>query len=127
MDPQAVAVAGFVALFVLMALRVPIGIAMGVVGVGGFATLSSLNPALNLLAQSPIRVSTDWDLAVIPMFILMGSFATAAGMSRELFVASNAWLGHRRGGLAMATVTACAGFAAINGSSVATEIGRAHV
>ena len=120
MEREAVAVAGFVALFVLMALRVPIGIAMGVVGIAGFGLLSSLNPALNLLAQSPIRVSTDWDLAVIPMFILMGSFATASGMSRELFRASNAWLGHRRGGLAMATVTACAGFAAINGSSVAT-------
>jgi C4-dicarboxylate transporter DctM subunit len=120
MDREAVAILGFVALFVLMALRVPIGIAMGIVGVAGFGLLSSLNPALNLLAQSPIRVSTDWDLAVIPMFILMGSFATASGMSRELFRASNAWLGHRRGGLAMATVTACAGFAAINGSSVAT-------
>jgi C4-dicarboxylate transporter DctM subunit len=119
-EREAVAVIGFTALFVLMALRVPIGIAMGIVGVAGFGLLSSFNPALNLLAQSPIRVSTDWDLAVIPMFILMGSFATASGMSRELFRASNAWLGHRRGGLAMATVTACAGFAAINGSSVAT-------
>ena len=75
---------------------------------------------MNLLAQSPIRVSTDWDLAVVPMFILMGSFATASGMSRELFHVSNVWLGHRRGGLAMATITACAGFSAINGSSVAT-------
>jgi C4-dicarboxylate transporter DctM subunit len=120
MDREAVAILGFVALFGLMALRVPIGIAMGIVGVAGFGLLSSLYPALNLLAQSPIRVSTDWDLAVIPLFILMGSFATASGMSRELFRASHAWLGHRRGGLAMATVTACAGFAAINGSSVAT-------
>ncbi len=111
---------GFVVLFGLMMLRVPIGIAMGIVGVGGFAMLTSLTPALNLLAQSPLRQSTDWDLAVIPMFILMGAFATASGMSRELFRASNAWIGHRRGGLAMATITACAGFAAINGSSVAT-------
>jgi C4-dicarboxylate transporter DctM subunit len=115
-----IGVMGFAVLFVLMFLRVPIGIAMGIVGVGGFALLTSLNPALNLLAQSPLRQSTDWDLAVIPMFILMGAFASAAGMSRELFRASNAWLGHRRGGLAMATITACAGFAAINGSSVAT-------
>src|ERR687897_146623 len=97
-----------------MALRVPIGIAMGIVGVAGFALLSSLYPALNLLAQSPIRVSSDWDLAVIPLFILMGSFATAAGMSREIFRASNAWLGHRRGGLAMATVMVLGGFAAIH-------------
>lgn len=115
-----IGVMGFVVLFVLMFVRVPIGIAMGIVGVGGFAMLTSLNPALNLLAQSPLRQSTDWDLAVIPMFILMGAFASAGGMSRELFHASNTWLGHRRGGLAMATITACASFAAINGSSVAT-------
>lgn len=103
-----------------MVLRVPVGVAMGIVGVGGFGLLAATKPALNLLAQSPIRVATDYDLAVIPMFILMGAFATAAGMSRELFRAGEAWLGHRRGGLAMATVAACAGFAAINGSSVAT-------
>jgi len=120
MGQETIAILGFVALFALMLLRVPIGVAMGVVGVLGFAALSALSPGFNLLAQSPIRVSTDWDLAVIPMFILMGAFATASGMSRELFHMSNVWLGHRRGGLAMATVTACAGFAAINGSSVAT-------
>jgi C4-dicarboxylate transporter DctM subunit len=84
-EREAVAVVGFVALFGLMALRVPIGIAMGIIGVAGFGLLSSLNPALNLLAQSPIRVSTDWDLAVIPMFILMGSFATASGISASFF------------------------------------------
>ncbi len=117
---ELIAVGGFFVLFGLMMIRVPIGIAMGIVGVGGFAMLTATTPALNLLAQSPIRQSTDWDLAVIPMFILMGAFATAAGMSRELFHASNTWLGHRRGGLAMATITACASFAAINGSSVAT-------
>jgi C4-dicarboxylate transporter DctM subunit len=119
-DQDFVAVGGFVVLFILMVLRVPVGVAMGIVGVGGFGLLAATKPALNLLAQSPIRVATDYDLAVIPMFILMGAFATAAGMSRELFRAGEAWLGHRRGGLAMATVAACAGFAAINGSSVAT-------
>jgi C4-dicarboxylate transporter DctM subunit len=127
MSTDAVAVIGFVSLFVLMLLRVPIGIAMGLVGVGGFGYLTSINPALNLLAQSPIRVTTDWDLAIIPMFILMGAFATASGMSTELFRMSNAWLGHRRGGLAMATITACAGFAAINGSSVATAATMTNV
>ncbi|MFN4164820.1 MAG: TRAP transporter large permease [Ferrovibrio sp.] len=119
-DQDFVAIGGFVVLFILMVLRVPVGVAMGIVGVGGFGLLAATKPALNLLAQSPIRVATDYDLAVIPMFILMGAFATAAGMSRELFRAGEAWLGHRRGGLAMATVAACAGFAAINGSSVAT-------
>jgi C4-dicarboxylate transporter DctM subunit len=119
-DQDLVAVSGFVVLFILMVLRVPVGVAMGIVGVGGFGILAAIKPAINLLAQSPIRVATDYDLAVIPMFILMGCFASSAGMSRELFRAGEAWLGHRRGGLAMATVTACAGFAAINGSSVAT-------
>lgn len=115
-----VAISAFVGLFALMAVRVPIGIGMAIMGVAGYWYLSGRIPALALLAQSPIRNVTDWDLGIIPMFILMGAFATAAGMSREMFRASNAWLGHRRGGLAMATITACAGFAAINGSSVAT-------
>jgi C4-dicarboxylate transporter DctM subunit len=84
LDQDFVAIGGFVVLFVMMLLRVPVGVAMGIVGVGGFALLAAFNPALNLLAQSPIRVATDYDLAVIPMFILMGCFATAAGMSRPL-------------------------------------------
>jgi tripartite ATP-independent transporter DctM subunit len=127
MSQETVAILGFVALFVLMLLRVPIGVAMAVIGVSGFGYLAAVNPALNLLAQSPIRVTTDWDLAIIPMFILMGAFATASGMSRELFHMSNAWLGHRRGGLAMATVAACSFFSAINGSSVATAATMTNV
>ncbi len=127
MDQDIVAIAGFVLLFALMLLRVPVGVAMGIVGVGGFGLLAATKPALNLLAQSPIRVATDYDLAVIPMFILMGCFASAAGMSRELFRAGEAWFGHRRGGQAMATVAACAGFAAINGSSVATAATMTNV
>ncbi|WP_430396532.1 TRAP transporter large permease [Ferrovibrio sp.] len=127
LEQDVIAIGGFVLLFVLMVLRVPVGIAMGIVGVAGFGILAALKPALNLLAQSPIRVATDYDLAVIPMFILMGCFASHAGMSRELFRAGEAWFGHRRGGLAMATVTACAGFAAINGSSVATAATMTNV
>lgn len=120
MDRDLVALVGFVGMFVLMALRVPIGIAMGIAGIGGFAALSGSGPALNLLSNVPLSVLTDYNLSVIPMFILMGAFASHAGMSTELFAAGRAWLGHRRGGLALATVGACAGFAAINGSSVAT-------
>jgi tripartite ATP-independent transporter DctM subunit len=114
------ALLGFVALFALMLLRMPIGLAMGAVGVCGFGFLSGIGPALNLLAQSPIRTATDANFAVIPMFLLMGTIASASGMSRELFLAANTFLGHRRGGLGMATIAACAGFAAISGSSVAT-------
>ena len=115
-----VAVAGFVALFAMMALRVPIGVAMGMVGIGGFAAITGIKPALNLLAQSPIRVISDFNLSLIPFFILMGVFATNSGMSRELFRAGHAWLGFLRGGMALSTIAACGGFAAICGSSVAT-------
>ncbi len=121
MSTDAVAVTGFVALFVLMMLRVPVGIAMGLVGVLGFGYLiGDITPALKLLSQSPIRTATDAEFAVIPLFLLMGAFASASGMSRELFRASNTFLGHLRGGLGIATIAACGGFAAICGSSVAT-------
>jgi len=120
MDRDLVALLGFVGMFALMALRVPIGIAMGIAGVGGFAALTNPTTALNLLANVPLSVLTDYNLSVIPMFILMGAFAAHSGMSGELFAAGRAWLGHRRGGLGLASVAACAGFSAINGSSVAT-------
>ena len=120
MDRDLVALLGFVGMFALMAVRVPIGIAMGIAGVGGFALLSGTTPALNLLANVPLSVLTDYNLIVIPMFILMGAFASHSGMSTELFKAGRAWLGHRRGGLALASIAACGGFSAINGSSVAT-------
>ncbi len=111
---------GFAVLFTLMLLRVPIGIAMGIVGIGGFAVLTSLNPALKLLELSPIRSLTDFNFGLVPLFVLMGTLANASGMSRELFNAANSWLGHLRGGLALSTIAACGGFAAICGSSVAT-------
>ena len=120
MDRDLLAVGGFALMFVLMLLRVPIGVAMGISGVVGYGMIAGWGPALALLGQVPLSTVTDYKLSVIPMFILMGSFAAASGLSRELFAAGNAWLGHLRGGLSMATVAACAGFAAINGSSVAT-------
>ena len=121
MGTDAVAVTGFISLFALMLLRVPVGIAMGLVGVLGFGyMIGDIGPALKLLSQSPIRTATDAEFAVIPLFLLMGAFASASGMSRELFRASNTFLGHLRGGLGIATIVACGGFAAICGSSVAT-------
>ncbi|KQY98402.1 C4-dicarboxylate ABC transporter permease [Pseudolabrys sp. Root1462] len=121
MSTDAVAAIGFVALFALMMLRVPVGIAMGAVGVLGFGyVVGDIGPALKILAQSPIRTATDAEFAVIPLFLLMGAFASSSGMSRELFRASNTFLGHFRGGLGIATIAACGGFAAICGSSVAT-------
>jgi len=121
MNEHAVAVTGFVVLFVLMLLRVPVGIAMGLVGIVGFGYLNQdWASAMSLLAQSPIRTVADVQFAVIPLFLLMGAFALASGMSRELFRASNAFVGHFKGGLGIATIAACGGFAAICGSSVAT-------
>ncbi|AXS42221.1 TRAP transporter permease [Breoghania sp. L-A4] len=118
--PDLVALAGFLALFAMIVIRVPVGVAMGLVGIGGFAAIAGWGPALNLLAISPLRTVTDYNLSLIPMFILMGVLATNSGMSRELFRAGQAWLGRYKGGLALATIGACGGFAAICGSSVAT-------
>ncbi|WP_425416239.1 TRAP transporter large permease [Oricola indica] len=119
-DGDLIAVAGFLALFAMMILRVPIGIAMGLVGIGGFAAVAGWGPALNLLAQSPIRTVTDFNLTLIPFFVLMGVLATNSGMSAELFRTGQSWFGVFRGGMALSTIGACAGFAAICGSSVAT-------
>jgi tripartite ATP-independent transporter DctM subunit len=120
MSADHVAVIGFVALFVLMLLRVPVGMAMGLVGVGGYSYLVGAGPALKLVGQTSMRTVTDYTFGVIPMFLLMGAFVSASGVSRELFRAANTLVGHLRGGLGIATIAACGGFAAISGSSVAT-------
>jgi tripartite ATP-independent transporter DctM subunit len=127
MDKNWVAAGGFALMFALMAVRVPIGISMGIAGVLGFGMIAGFTPAMNLLASVPLSVVTDYNLSVIPMFILMGALCSTAGMSTELFQAGLAWFGHRRGGLALATIAACAGFAAINGSSVATAATMSQV
>ncbi|MEW6450344.1 MAG: TRAP transporter permease [Pseudomonadota bacterium] len=120
MDASTVAVLGFITLFTLMLLRVPVGMAMGLVGVSGFAYLVGSGPAFKIVGHTSMRTVTDYTFGVIPMFLLMGAFVTNSGMSQELFRAANAFLGHRKGGLGIATIAACGGFAAISGSSVAT-------
>ena len=120
MSTDAVAVIGFVSLFILMLLRVPVGMAMGLVGVSGFSYLVNGDAALKIIGHTSMRTVTDYTFGVIPMFLLMGAFVSNSGMSRELFRAANAFLGHLKGGLGIATIAACAGFAAISGSSVAT-------
>jgi tripartite ATP-independent transporter DctM subunit len=109
-----------VVLFALMMLRVPVGMAMGLVGVTGYAYLSGGAPALKLVGQTSMRTVTSYQFGVIPMFLLMGAFVSTSGISRELFRAANTFVGHRRGGLGLATILSCGGFAAISGSSVAT-------
>lgn len=120
LSPDAIAIIGFVVLFTLMLLRVPVGMAMGLVGVSGFGYIVGAEPALKMVGQTSMRIVTDYTFGVIPMFLLMGAVASRTGMSRELFQAANRFIGHWRGGLGLATIAACAGFAAISGSSVAT-------
>jgi C4-dicarboxylate transporter DctM subunit len=119
-SPDTIALVGFIALFVLMLLRVPVGMAMGLVGVAGYAYLTGGAPALKLVGQTSMRTVTSYQFGVIPMFLLMGAFVSASGVSRELFRAANTFVGHRKGGLGLATVVSCGAFAAISGSSVAT-------
>jgi tripartite ATP-independent transporter DctM subunit len=120
MSPSIVAIIGFVSLFALMLLRVPVGMAMGLVGVSGFAYLVDGTAALKLVGATSMRTVTDYTFGVIPMFLLMGTFVSNSGMSRDLFRAADGFVGHLRGGLGLATIAACGGFAAISGSSVAT-------
>jgi tripartite ATP-independent transporter DctM subunit len=120
MSADTVAILGFAALFALMMLRVPVGMAMGLVGVSGYAYLTGGAPALKLVGQTSMRTVTSYQFGVIPMFLLMGAFVSASGVSRELFRAANTFVGHRRGGLGLATIVSCGAFAAISGSSVAT-------
>jgi len=112
--------AGFVALLVLLALRIPIGIAMLTVGMVGYVTINGVSPLLSYLKTEMYWRFTTFDLSVVPLFVLMGQFAAKAGLSQALFRAANVWLGHYRGGIAMAAVGGCAGFGAISGSSLAT-------
>jgi C4-dicarboxylate transporter, DctM subunit len=111
---------GFAAIFVLALLRLPLAFAMGAVGIAGIAYTRGFQPALASAAQVVYETGFAYTLSVIPLFILMGNFVARAGLAHELFAAAYAFIGHKRGGLAHATVAACAGFGAICGSSIAT-------
>ncbi len=111
---------GIAVLLFLFLLRMPVAFAMAFVGVAGFAYLSGFESALAILAQDVYDTFSSYPLSVIPMFILMGSFAFASGISQRLYRTTHAWVGAYRGGLTIATVLACSGFAAICGSTAAT-------
>ncbi|MCO5108140.1 MAG: TRAP transporter large permease [Burkholderiaceae bacterium] len=111
---------GFGSLAVLLLAGVPIAFAMILVGVAGIVSVIGLDPALSLLGQIPVSQTTSYELSVVPMFILMGNFVARSGIANDLYDACNAMVGHRRGGLAMATIVACGGFAAVCGSAIAT-------
>src|SRR5690606_12838222 len=101
---------GFVAIFILAIIRVPLAFAMAFVGFGGLMYMRGFHPALASVAQVVYETGFAYTLSVIPLFILMGNFVAKAGLAHELFSAAYAFIGHIRGGLAHATIIACAGF-----------------
>ncbi|CUH66334.1 Neu5Ac permease [Thalassovita gelatinovora] len=118
----------FPVLLILIFLRIPIGLAMFLVGLGGLYYLTgSPNIALAKLKTETYSTFSSYSLSIVPMFLLMGHFATLGGMSQALFKAAESFLGHRRGGVAMAAVGACAGFGSICGSSLATAATMSQV
>ncbi len=121
MSDLAIGALSFPALLALIFLRVPIGLAMFVAGFVGMVLMTGdTSIALGRLRSETYTTFSSYSLSIVPIFLLMGQFATLGGMSQALFRAAAAWLGHRRGGMAMASVGACAGFGAICGSSLAT-------
>jgi tripartite ATP-independent transporter DctM subunit len=127
MSPHVLAIVILIFLFVLLAIGMPIGFAMGLAAFIGTLLLIDGGAALALLGQTAYETAVTYGLSVIPMFVLMGYIAGEAGLSQGLYKACNAWLGHRRGGLALATIGACGAFAAICGSSLATAATMAQI
>lgn len=122
MAPETIGLVGILVMLLLLALKMPIGIAMLLVGIIGFGVLNGWPAALSALGSYPYSYAAVYDLAVIPLFVLMGNLASVSGMGRDLFATAYAWVGHWRGGLASATIVSCAGFAAVSGSSVASAV-----
>ena len=114
------ALVGLAVLLILAFLRIPIAFVMALVGFAGMAWVNSPMAALYNVGQTASEAAVNYELSVVPLFVLMGNFVARARLASELYNASNAFLGHRKGGLAMATVVACGGFSAICGSSLAT-------
>ena len=127
MDPIFIGALGLGAKFVLIALHVPIGVAMGITGVASVGFMIGWEPALTLLGTEPSAKIEDEGLAVVALFLLMGAFATEAGVSADMYRLAYAMVGHFRGGLAMSTIGGCAGFGAICGSSIATTATMAKI
>ena len=117
----------FAVLFVLLALTVPIGFAMGLAGLWGMGMIIGWSSALALFGTTVYETTANYNLSIVPLFVLMGSVASRSGLSRELYQSFNAWFGAFRGGLALATIGACGAFAAICGSSVATAATMSQV
>jgi C4-dicarboxylate transporter DctM subunit len=120
MSPFLIGIVGLAILFILLAIRLPVGYAMALIGLTGFMYLVSAEGGLSMAARICWMQFSSYSFSVVPLFLLMGQVAFYSGISRRLYDTAHDWMGHMRGGLAMATVGACAGFAAVCGSSVAT-------
>ena len=120
MNPLILGLLGLVLLLTLLLLRMPIGLSMAVTGFLGFCMLSTFKAGFSLLGLVTYQTASSYTLTVIPLFILMGQFAGHSRMGADLYQGAYRWIGFLPGGLAMATVAACAGFAAVSGSSLAT-------
>jgi tripartite ATP-independent transporter DctM subunit len=120
MSPELVGIVGIIVMFVLIALQMYIGMAMAVVGFLGLSMIVGLPAGISILGITPLAEGSSYTLSVIPLFVLMGQFAFLSGISSDIYNSVYSWMGHFRGGLAMATILACSGFAAICGSSLAT-------
>ena len=120
MSALAIGGIGFGVLLAMLVLRIPIGVAMLAVGMVGFVVMTNVTALLNILKTQMFYQFLNYELTVIPLFMLMGQFAAKARLSQDLFRATNTWIGHYRGGMAMAAIGGCAGFGAICGSSLAT-------
>ncbi|MFQ5850538.1 MAG: TRAP transporter large permease [Candidatus Binatia bacterium] len=120
MEPALLGIVGTCVLIALLLCGVHVGVALGVVGMAGFAALTNWTAGLGLLRTTPYSVTSHFTFFAIPVFILMGQFANYGGLSEDIYSVVHKWLGRVRGGLAMATTASCAAFAAACGSSVAT-------
>jgi tripartite ATP-independent transporter DctM subunit len=127
MTPTMTGLLSFVALVALIFLKIPVGFVMAIVGFAGFGLLVSWDASLNLIARDFFSVFSSYNLTVIPLFVLMGQLAHHSGMSGRLFNTAHKFMGHLPGGLAIATIGACAGFSAICGSTSATAATMAAV
>ena len=127
MSPPIIGALGVFALLVLIGLRVPVAIAMGIVGIVGGVAINGWTSLGFVLGSQPFVTVVPYSLSVIPLFVMMGAFAARAGLSASLYQALHALIGHWRGGLASATVGACALFGAVCGSSLATAATMARV
>ena len=127
MSPQSVGIVGFLIMVALIFLRMPVAVALGLVGMVGYAALNGWTQSLLVLSRVPLTFASAYDLSVVPLFVLMGSIAAHSGMARELFQSINVMFSGRRGTLATATIGACAALGAVSGSSVAMVATMSHV